>query len=35
MDDKKYEELTTFIGGQFNRVWIEFDKVHSRIDGVD
>lgn len=29
MEDKQYKELTDFIGGQFNRVWTEFDKNHS------
>ncbi len=35
MEDEQYKELTDFIGGQFNRVWNEFDKVHGRIDAVD
>ena len=35
MDDKKYEELTSFIGGQFNEVWKRFDGVDQRFDGID
>ena len=29
MEDKQYKELTEFIGGQFERVWTEFDNMHS------
>lgn len=34
MEDKNYKELTEFIGGQFNKVWTEFDKVHKQFDRV-
>ncbi len=34
MEDKQYQELVEFIGGQFNKVWTSFDKVWTSFDGV-
>jgi len=34
MEDKKYEELTTFIGDQFSKVYGEFDKVYGEFSDL-